>query len=147
MGGKSPTSPAADDERSHIPAWWEAYFWLLSPSWDFWPEKPAPSLGNWSLPNIRALKKATNKTMIKASINALKNTIVLRSPVNKSKFFKTDVSVVRCWCGRGTSYLDGCRNFSPKKGLKWWFFIHRNQKSAVVMLPGSNHCCIWCVCL
>lgn len=49
--------------------------------------------------------------MFKVNINVLKNIIVFRSLVNRSKFFKIDVFVVRFCCGRGVGYLDGCRRF------------------------------------
>ena len=141
-GGKTPISLAAEDELSQIPARWEACLWILCPSWDCWPQKPASGFESWCFPNIIALKFffATNKIMFRTNINALKHTIVLWSPVNRSKFLKTDVFVVWCWCGRGFSYSYGWDvSPSPKKGMKWWFFTHETQKSTTVILPSNNY--------
>jgi hypothetical protein len=81
-----------EEKLSQSPAQWEASLWLLCPSCDFWPPLSASGFESWSLLNIRALRKknffffATNKTMFRANTHALKNSIVLWSPVNRSTF-------------------------------------------------------------
>ena len=115
---------------------------FLGPHWECRPQKPASGFESWSFPNILVLNFffATNKTMFRTNINALKPTMVLWSPVNRSRFLKTDVFVVWCWCGRGSSCLDGWHvSSSPKKGTKWWLFTHENQNPTTVILPSSNH--------
>ena len=115
---------------------------FLVPYWECRPQKPASGFESWSFPNILVLKIffATNKTMFRTNINALKPTMVLWSPVNRSRFLKTDVFVVWCWCGWGSSYSDGWQvSSSPNKGMKWWLFTQENQNPTTVILASSNH--------
>ena len=70
---------------------------FLGPHWECRPQNPASGFESWSFPNILVLNFffATNKTMFRTNINALKPTMVLWSPVNRSRFLKTDVFVFK----------------------------------------------------